>query len=97
MPLGAGGNNPNNSSVPPEIFELLSPETQELTQSGGSTNNLRNFIFWNISEKLLVRAGGGIKKIAARKRPLFPEEDETEPLQPYNSTPPSQAKQGPKL
>jgi hypothetical protein len=59
------GNNPNNSSVPPEIFELLSPETQELTQSGG-----------------------GVKKIAARRRPLEPEEGEAIALQPYNSTPP---------
>jgi hypothetical protein len=29
---GSGEGRPNNSSVPPEIFERLSPETQELTQ-----------------------------------------------------------------
>ena len=29
---GGAGDRPNNSSVPPEIFELLSPEMQELTQ-----------------------------------------------------------------
>jgi hypothetical protein len=31
---GNGAGRPNNSSVPPEIFEVLSPETQELTQFG---------------------------------------------------------------
>eukprot|EP01045_Picozoa_sp_COSAG04_P013253 COSAG04_NODE_930_length_9363_cov_28.745898_5_plen_76_part_00 len=33
---GGGGDKelPNNTNLPPEIFELLSPETQELVQFG---------------------------------------------------------------
>ena len=31
---------PNNTSLPPEIFELLSPETQELVQFGDGVKSI---------------------------------------------------------
>ena len=39
---GGGGDKelPNNTSLPPEIFELLSPETQELVQFGEGVKSI---------------------------------------------------------
>lgn len=66
------GRYPNDSAVPPEIYELLSAETQELTQF----------------------TSGGIKRIAARGRPLCAELEEAAPLRTGNGivVPPEHAK-----
>ena len=37
---GGGKELPNNTNLPPEIFELLSPETQELVQFGDGVKSI---------------------------------------------------------